>query len=260
MISTEALVESVQPLRERLLSHPLYDSISSPDGLRVFMEHHAFAVWDFMTLLKSLQRQLSCVETPWVPTDDRRARRLVNEIVLAEESDDDGRGGHASHFELYLDAMRQAGADTTAVEAFVDLIRSGEPLESAMEEADVPPAAQEFVRTTLGFVESGSVAAVASAFTIGREDLIPDLFRSLVETIEAGEPGRLSLFRHYLDRHVELDGDEHGPMALGMLSTVCGDDPVRWRDARFAATMALEARLALWDGVLAEVEATTARP
>ena len=259
MTSTAALVESLQPLRERLLSHPLYASLSGPEGLRVFMEHHAFAVWDFMTLLKSLQRELSCVETPWVPTADRRARRLVNEIVLAEESDDDGRGGHASHFELYLDAMRQAGADTTAIEAFVDQIRSGNPLETAMDSADVPPAARKFVRTTLGFVESGSVAAVASAFTIGRENLIPDLFGSLVESIEAGEPGRLSLFRHYLDRHVELDGDEHGPMALRMLSAVCGDDPVRWRDASFAATMALEARLALWDGMLAEIEAAVAR-
>ncbi len=256
----EELVESIRPLRDRLLRHPLYSSIATAEGLRVFMEHHVFAVWDFMTLLKSLQRSLSCVEVPWVPTFDPESRRLVNEIVLAEESDDDGRGGFASHFELYLEAMRQARADLAPIERFVDAIRVGETVEAALDSSGAPPSAREFVRTTWGFVESGSIAAVASAFTLGREELIPDLFRGLVASLDAREPGRLGLFRHYLDRHVELDGDEHGPMASRMLSSVCGVDPVRWRDARFAAMTALEARLALWDGVLAEIEAGASFP
>ena len=259
MSRTTELVESLRPLRDRLLRHPLYSSIASPEALCVFMEHHVFAVWDFMTLLKSLQKSLSCVDVPWVPTPDRAARRLVNEIVLAEESDEDGQGGYASHFELYLDAMRQAKADTTPIENFLEAIRAGDPVEAALDADYVPPSARAFVRSTWGFVESGSIAAVASAFTLGREELIPDLFRGLVESIESREPGRLALFRHYLDRHVELDGDEHGPMALRMLSEVCGNDPVRWRDARFAASTALDARLALWDGVLAEVESSSAR-
>jgi Protein of unknown function (DUF3050) len=259
MSRLEELVESIRPLRDRLVRHPLYSSIATAEGLRVFMEHHVFAVWDFMTLLKSLQRRLSCVEVPWVPTPDREARRLVNAIVLAEESDDDGRGGYASHFELYLDAMRQAKADTSPIGRFLGSIRDGEPIEPALDASEAPPAAREFVRTTWGFVESGSVAAVASAFTLGREELIPDLFRGVVASLDAREPGRLGLFRHYLDRHVELDGDEHGPMASRMLEAVCGVDPSRWRDARFAAMTALEARLALWDGVLAEIGASAAR-
>ena len=254
----EELVESIRPLRDRLLRHPLYSSVETASGLRVFMEHHVFAVWDFMTLLKALQRGLSCVQVPWVPTANREARRLVNEIVLAEESDHDGQGGFASHFELYLDAMRQARADTSPIERFVEAIREGSPVEPALDSSEAPSAAREFVRTTWGFVESGSIAAVASAFTLGREELIPDLFRGLVASLEAREPGRLGLFRHYLDRHVELDGDEHGPMSLRMLASICGANPTRWRDARFAAVTALEARLALWDGVLAEIQA--ARP
>jgi hypothetical protein len=260
MSRLEELVESTRPLRDRLVRHPLYSSIATAEGLRAFMEHHVFAVWDFMTLLKSLQRSLTRVELPWVPTPDREARRLVNEIVLAEETDDDGQGGYASHFELYLDAMRQAKADTSAIEEFVGQIRQGVSLDEALQASEAPHAAREFVRTTWGFVESGSVAAVASAFTLGREELIPDLFRKVVDSLDAKEPGRLGLFRHYLDRHVELDEGEHGPMASRMLGTVCGSDPVRWRDARFAAMTALDARLALWDGVLAEIEATAARP
>jgi hypothetical protein len=243
----EELVESIRPLRDRLLRHPLYSSVETASGLRVFMEHHVFAVWDFMTLLKALQRELSCVSLPWVPTANREARRLVNEIVLAEESDHDGRGGFA---------MRHAKADPSPIERFVEAIREGTSVEAALNSSEAPPAAREFVRTTWGFVESGSIASVASAFTLGREELIPDLFRGLVASLDAREPGRLDLFRHYLDRHVELDGDEHGPMALRMLTSVCEADPSRWRDARIAATTALRARLALWDGVLAEIEAS----
>lgn len=256
MSSLEELVESVRPLRERLVCHPLHSSISTTTGLRVFMEHHVFAVWDFMTLLKSLQRSLSCVEVRWFPTVDREARRLVNEIVLAEESDEDGEGGFASHFELYLDAMTQARADVAPIGRFVEAVREGEPIESALECSEAPRSARAFVQTTWGFVESGSIAAVASAFTLGREELIPDLFRKVVASLDAREPGLWSKFRHYLDRHVELDGEEHGPMASRMLSSVCGSDPVRWRDARFAAMTALDARLALWDGVLAEIESS----
>jgi Protein of unknown function (DUF3050) len=253
------VIESTAATRERLISHPIYASIRTPEALCVFLEHHVFAVWDFMTLLKALQRNLSCVEVPWVPTSNREARRLVNEIVLAEESDEDGQGRHASHFELYLDAMTQARANRSPIEEFIRAIRAGETVGSALETSNTPAPARKFVQTTWGCVESGSIAAVAAAFTLGREELIPDLFRGLVAALDDREPGRLGLFRHYLDRHVDLDGDEHGPMSLRMLESVCGDDSTRWRDARFAATVALEARLALWDGVLQAVEATDRR-
>ncbi len=259
MSSLAEVIESTASTRERLVSHPIYASIKSPEALCVFLEHHVFAVWDFMTLLKALQRKLSCVEVPWVPTPDREARRLVNEIVLAEESDEDGQGGHASHFELYLDAMTRARADRSAIDGFLRAIRDGETVESALETSDAPVSARLFVQTTWGFVESGSIAAVASAFTLGREELIPDLFRGLVATLDDLEPGRLGLLRHYLDRHVDLDGEEHGPMSLRMLESVCGADPACWRDARLAANVALEARLALWDGVLDAIEATAGR-
>ena len=52
----ESLTKDVQPLRVKLLGHPLYGMIDSLTTLRVFMEYHVFAVWDFMSLLKSLQR------------------------------------------------------------------------------------------------------------------------------------------------------------------------------------------------------------
>src|SRR6478735_771827 len=109
----------LDPLRKKLLDHPVYARIADVDAVRTFMEHHVFAVWDFMSLLKALQQRLTCVTVPWTPQGHRLSRRLINEIVLEEESDEDTRGGYISHFELYRAAMKQCGADTSRVDAFL---------------------------------------------------------------------------------------------------------------------------------------------
>lgn len=261
MSRLDDLIERLRPTRERLLEHRVYGAIGDLGALRVFLEHHAFAVWDFMSLLKALQRRLTCVDVPWVPRGDGVARHLINAIVLAEESDDDGRGGFASHYELYVDAMREAGADPSAVERLVGAIREGETPAIALARSGAPGPAARFVASTLEVAEAGSAPAIAAAFTLGREELIPDLFRGLVARIDAAstDPGSLGLFRHYLDRHVELDGDEHGPMALRMLAHLCGDSDRAWREAEAAAGLALEARLDLWDGIADAVEAAAVR-
>ena len=250
MSPLDRAVANLQPLRGRLLAHPLYAAIDSPGALRVFMEHHAFAVWDFMSLVKAVQRQLTCLDVPWTPRGERRSRRFINEIVLGEESDDDGAGGFTSHFELYLDAMRQAGARTDRIEAFLDLLGHGETVDEALDHADAPLAARAFVRSTFRVIASGSLAAVGAAFTLGREDVIPDMFRALVVRLDDASPGHFGHLRRYLERHVDVDENRHAPMARALLETLCGDEPAHWSDAEAAAKQALEARLALWDGVL----------
>src|SRR5258706_12052917 len=107
----ERLEEAVRDGRKSVTGHPIYGALKNHDAIVTFMEHHVFAVWDFMSLLKSLQRNLTCVELPWVPTGPTGSRRLINDIVLVEESDLLG-GGFISHFELYLNGMDEAGADT----------------------------------------------------------------------------------------------------------------------------------------------------
>ena len=248
MIRIQRIRDRLLPLKESLLNHPVYREIDRVEALRLFMEHHVFAVWDFMSLLKTLQRRLSCVEVPWLPSTHTLGSRLINEIVLAEESDEDGRGGFGSHFELYHRAMIQCGADTTCIDTFLGKIREGASPSAALEAVEVAGSIRRFVRHTFRVIEEGNLCAVASAFTFGREDLLPVLFERVVEKLLANQAGRED-FLYYLRRHIGLDGDEHGPMASRLLISLCGSDEENWEAAEQAARNSLEARGVLWDGI-----------
>ena len=241
--------ERLTSLKAALLRHLIYQEIDRLDSLRLFMEHHAFAVWDFMSLLKTLQRRLCCVEVPWLSAVDPLGSRLVNEIVLAEESDDDGRGGFASHFELYHRAMTRCGANTAAIDGFLGELRQGKPVSAALESPRVTECARQFVRRTFDIIEGGNLCSIASAFTFGREDLLPAVFQRIVDELNVEAGGGLEDFKYYLNRHIGLDGDEHGPMANRLLLSLCGSDESRWQVAEQAAVDCLEARRGLWDGI-----------
>ena len=246
--------ERIAPLRARLAVHPLYVRIRTEAQLRVFMQSHVFAVWDFMSLLKSLQGRLTCVTSPWTPTKLPASRRFINEIVLGEESDE-YEGEPISHFELYLRAMQQAGASTSEIHNLLSDLDSTPVLE-AVDRAQIPEGARAFLRSTFGLIETGKLHALAAAFTFGREDVIPDMFRALVRDLNARNSGALATFIWYLERHIEVDGEDHGPLSLKMVADICGEDALKWDEAGAAAEEALEARLALWDAVLVEVSST----
>jgi len=264
------MAERLRPLYERLTDHPLYRSFHTIDDLRVFMEAHVFAVWDFMSLLKALQRALTCVEIPWLPSLYPESRRLINEIVLGEESDIYGTQP-VSHFELYLHAMREAGASTEAIDTLLSQLREGSNLNAAIALSSAPLPAQQFLRVTFQIIAQGELHAIAAAFTFGREDLIPEMFRGFVRDLDladAVEPAdthprlssRVATLRWYLDRHIEVDGEDHGPMALRMISELCADDAVKWKQAGEAAETALRARIALWDGIAASLASRPKTP
>lgn len=250
-----SLQRRIEPLRQAILNHELYPMMQSMTEVRTFMEHHVFAVWDFMRLLKALQRYLTCVDEAWVPTEDRASRRLINEIVVAEESDVDVNGRPASHYELYLDAMRQAGADTRSIVRFVSKLQAGFKAKDMLRFnlAEIDEATMDFLKATDGILKRGKLHQTAAAFTFGREDLIPDMFTALIKKLYAEHPTELSAFVYYLDRHIELDGDEHGPMAIQMMKNLCKEDDELWLEAEDACVEALEARLKLWDAIAAKV-------
>ncbi len=248
--SIEQLKTAIEPVRREVTSHPLYNKLNSMDAVVTFMEHHVFAVWDFMSLLKTLQRNLTCVQVPWIPSGATSSRRLINDIVLVEESDERGVE-FISHFELYLEGMRQAGADTGPIDTFIDLLRQGRAVLPSLKEAGAPEPAADFVATTWEFIEHGALHCQAAAFAFGREDLIPDMFDQ-VAALDS-ELGGLSVFVDYLRRHIQVDSEEHTPMAMQMLAELCRDDSARLAECEETIATALAARIRLWDGILAVI-------
>ena len=247
----QELQGQLQPYRQRMVEHSVYRRLDTLADLRVFMEHHVFAVWDFMSLLKALQRELTCVELPWVPKGNPATRRLINDIVLEEETDLDPEGQPTSHFELYLRAMREAGANTAPAQQLLAALAGGASVPEALAAAQAPASVREFVQHTFAVVAGGQPHAIASAFTFGREDVIPDMFRNLVDDLARRFPGQLDTFIYYLNRHIELDEDHHAPLAHQMVRDLCGTDATRWAEATEVARQGMAARVAFWDGIAA---------
>ncbi len=251
--------EQLAPLRAALRTHRVYGALHSLNDIRAFMELHVFAVWDFMSLLKSLQATLTCVRVPWTPGPHPAAARLINEIVHGEESDIDAYGTPKSHFEMYLEAMDEIGADTQPIKRFIAALQNGQSVEEALTTCAIEPAAADFVRATFAHIDSGKPHVVGAAFTLGREEIIPDMFLEILAQSGARD-GRFQQLVYYLERHVELDGDTHGPLAQQMLEALCGDKSSCIEEGLAAAQQALRARLALWDGIAERINAEDALP
>jgi hypothetical protein len=252
----QQLETALAPLRERLLTHPLYAQLCDAETLRLFMAAHVFAVWDFQPLLKALQRLVTCVEVPWLPTADPAARRLLNAIVLDEESDQAPGGGYLSHFELYLQAMHACGAHGTPIATFVGGLRAGLSVEEALATSAVPPGVAPFVRTTMASARATEPHRVAAAFAYGREAIIPAMFCRLVEQLAALSPRSWGTFRSYLERHIRTDADRHSPQTRLLVRRLCGRDARRWAEAVAVARTALEARDGLWNAIVLTLTAT----
>ncbi|MBT9539276.1 DUF3050 domain-containing protein [Thiobacillus sp.] len=243
----DALIES---LRLRLEAHPIYAAVRTPDDLRVFMQHHVYSVWDFMSLIKYLQNEIAPARWPWTPAGDASVQRFINELVLEEETDIalPGHEGHTSHFMLYLAAMREIGADADSPARFVQIVAE-QGIAAALATGLAPAPSAAFTGTTFDFLDSGKSHTVAAALALGREHVIPSMFRAFLSRMAVTEAQAPS-FHYYLNRHVHLDEDFHAPLSLRLLAALCGDDAEKWREAEAAAEAAVNARLLFWDGVL----------
>lgn len=251
--SFATMVANVQPARDRLLAHPLYLRVADSRSLKTFMRNHVFAVWDFMTLLKSLQRRLTCTEIPWLPPPDTIAARLINQIVLSEESDEVTPGRYVGHLHLYLAAMAEVDADTRPIRDLIASLRQGALLEEVLPRLPILATTRRFVlhSKAIAYRETHETAA---AFLFGREDVVPEMFQRIVNDLDR-RGSACDAFRRYLKRHIDLDGGEHQALAGQLLRGLCGNDERKWREATAAACDAIEERIRLWDGILAVINA-----
>ena len=245
----ESLNEQLTPIKEQLVQHPLYKNIGSTVDMRQFMKSHVYAVWDFMSLVKKLQLDLTTTSLPWQPPSNNSAARLINEIVWGEETDVDKDGNSVSHFEMYLNAMHQIGADTTGIEGMLLEVQLGNNIFDIIDQAGLPTYVADFLHFTFHIIEEGKIHKIAAVFTFGREDLIPDMFISMIKKMNRDNDQDFDQIIYYFERHIEVDGDSHGPMALQMIKNLCGTDPIKWEEAISASKSALERRIALWDGI-----------
>lgn len=258
---TQFQVDFLKQSLEEMKNHRVFDLVKTKEDLQVFMQMHCYAVWDFMTLLKRIQTEYTGMRWPWAPPHPKRARlaRLVNEIVLAEESDDDGQGGYCSHFVLYEKAMLEVGADINTVNSFLMKVRMGiPPVESAARalinlSEEVRNAVMAYIGDTTSVARNAPNEEVVAYFLFGREDSVPAMFSNLLAKLGDLKESA-PVFVRYLQRHIELDGEHHSAAVAELLEVELDKNPIRTKNALNAAINAVKARIALWEAVAFQLE------
>lgn len=245
--------KELAPLRKQLKEHALYTSLKNIDDIKMFMESHVFAVWDFMSLLKALQEKLTCTTLPWLPVVNSKTARFINEIVLGEETDVNEVGESKSHFEMYIDAMKQAKANTIQIANFINNVIEENTIEESLNKGLILQEVKEFVLFSFKVINTQEPHIIAASFTFGREDVIPDMFLEIIKNTEKNSSSNYNKLSYYLKRHIELDGDEHGPLSLQMIEELCGNDERKWNDVLYYAKESLKKRVNLWDGISKQI-------
>src|SRR5574343_168233 len=230
----EQLQANIEPLRQEIINHKVYTLINEIEDLQIFMQHHIFAVWDFMSLLKSLQNNLTCTQVPWTPKGSAETRYLINEIVVGEECDVD--------------------LDGNQIISFIEKIQTNFTVKEALSQTTSSQGINHFVNGTFDVINSNKDYLQAAVFTFGREDLIPSMFISIVNDIYQRIPSSVSIFKYYLERHIEVDGDHHSYLALEMTSSLCGEDVSKWKEVEQAVTASLKQRIQIWNGVYEAIQ------
>lgn len=247
-LALSSLLQKIQPLVDEVRNHRAFTSITSLENLRKFSESHVYVVWDFMCLLKALQRKLVCTEVVWHPPTYPIGSRLINEIVTEEESDLYGDGRYLSHFEMYIEAMTQAGANTRPIWLFMEKIKEKPALKNILS-YPMPKEANEFVSATFKVIGL-KTHQIAASFAFARENITDGMFESILNNFSDEKTiKKCSKFIYYFQRHIDLDADKHSEEAKSLVGHLCGVDDKKWQEALETAMFSLESRIKLLDGI-----------
>ncbi len=247
-LETTAVGQRILEKSAQLADHALYHEVKGVEDVRIFMGFHVWCVWDFMSLAKAVQLGVGHYAVPWVPPADASLVAWINEIISGEEADVGPDGAHASHLEIYLAAMRETGARTSQFSGFIERIRRGEHVREALGAERCAPATTEFVSSTLR-VAQGPLHGSVAAFCLGREELVPRMFATFLKNLPKDEP-HLKTFLWYLNRHVELDNESHGPVSVRLFERLIGTEPARLDEALNIALQSISARGAYLDATM----------
>lgn len=244
MSSIHDIEASLQPLKDQLTTHSIYSKLNSKKNLLQFMSHHVYSVWDFMNLLKFLQCHITSVTVPWKPKNPALSR-LINEIVLEEESDIINEK-ETSHFQFYANTLLDIDPSHT-ITTFLSDLKSAVNYKTLINKAYIPQPSKHFCKFTFECINH-SLLAVLAAFTFGRETLLPSVFEQITKENQLKKDSQLTGFFDYLERHIELDGNRHSHLALDLVKLSCKNKE-DWTTVSTFAKRALEARLSFWSSI-----------
>ena len=247
----ESNKNKLDELKHKITTHPLFANKLEPKHMCKFMESHIFAVWGFMSILKSLQKIITPSNLPWIPNKNTKNGlvNFVNEIILSEESDYIEGIGFISHFEIYLLAMKNMGAKTDQLDKLTSRIIEKGYNEKYIDDVDASAEVKSFLKYDLEVSMNGTLPEIIGAFTLGREKVIPNMFSYILPAIEETSTSKYLIT--YLERHIDIDGDRHGPLSMKLLNASC--DKEQLSIAYAAAIKSLELRLLVWDKIYEDI-------
>lgn len=249
-VKKSSTTREIEKLTKDLFNHPLYRNIKNDEDIKIYMKHQIWCVWDFMTLVKSIQLAIIPPSIYWTPPKDASLGAYIYEVLLTEETDITYKAeGRASHFETYLESMKYANVDTNPILNFIKGLQNGLSYEDSISNSGITKPAKNFVDTTIKFARS-PVHISVSVFCLSREGIIPGMFSRLLKNLSLSKD--LFIFSWYINRHIALDSDSHGPLSIKLFKTVV-DTEEKEKEALSAALEALKARKYFMDEINKEI-------
>lgn len=235
-----------------LANHKLYERVNDELSLRLFMEHHVICVWSYNFLLREIHQELVGLIHPLNSQSQKEAIRLVSEMILEEELEEQQDGSLLSHFEIYLEAMQDLGANISPIVSFFDLQDSGQNWQTALKHARFPTAVSRYARKMNRFAQAPLHEKAAALFYEG-EPFIPDTF--LLRIGQLGNTVKIGRLLDYFERHIEGLRSPGFSASGRLVEILCNNDEKMSLEAEQSAEEAMKNRVELWGYITGQLEA-----